>query len=189
MTNVMSRIDPPTLSILQNTAVLAVSQDPVGSAATRRWRYYVDDVDEYHKGEIQMYSGPLSGGDQLLLFLNSGTKDREMNASLVDIFWDQGASGTAKQIQQSWDIYDLWANRMSDEQAAAIINGTAAPPFNMTAMGGARHVYAQVPLPASSELMGLKVGTVQAGGTVTAQVPAHGVAMLRLRAQSKKDEL
>lgn len=189
MTNVMSRIDPPTLSILQNTAVLAVSQDPVGSAATRRWRYYVDDVDEYHKGEIQMYSGPLSGGDQLLLFLNSGTKDREMNASLVDIFWDQGASGTAKQIQQSWDIYDLWANRMSDEQAAAIINGTAAPPFNMTAMGGARHVYAQVPLPASNELMGLKVGTVQAGGTVTAQVPAHGVAMLRLRAQSKKDEL
>lgn len=67
MTNVMSKIDPPTLSILQNPAVLAVSQDPMGLSAFRIWRHYVDDVDEYGKGEIQMFSGILSGGDQLVL--------------------------------------------------------------------------------------------------------------------------
>lgn len=191
MTNVMTKIDPATLSILQNPAVLAVSQDPVASTPVRIWRYFVDDVDEYGKGEIQMYSGPLSGGDQLVLLLNAGSKAREMNATLVDIFWESGAGGTAKQINQHWDVYDLWANRMSDETAAAIINGTFAgpSPYNLTAMGGAREVYSK-PLPSNSKiLMGSKVGSVQPSGTVKAHVRPHGVAMLRLRATDKKDEL
>lgn len=190
MTNVMTKIDAPTLSILQNTAVLAVSQDPLGSSARRIWRYQVSDVDENGQGDIQLFSGSLSGGDQLVVFLNAGTKDREMNATLVDIFWEQGAGGTAKQVGYSWDIYDLWANRMDNQTANAIINGTMHSPVNMTAMGGAAKVYAQVPLPTSSkELMGSKVGSVQASGTVKAHVKAHGVAMLRLRQTSQKDEL
>ncbi|KAL2007597.1 hypothetical protein VTN00DRAFT_9035 [Thermoascus crustaceus] len=186
MTNVLSRIDPPTLSILQNPAVLAVSQDPLGSAATRRWRYHVEGG-----GEIQMYTGSLSGGDQLVLLLNNSPKETTMNASLIDIFWDEGPSGTAAQVQRSWDVYDLWANRMSNAQAAAIINGTALSDsrYNMTAKGGARHVYAQVPPSESKELMGERVGTVQARGTVVARVPAHGVAMFRLRERARKDEL
>ena len=81
MTNVFAKIDPQTLSILQNTAVLAVSQDSVGSSVTRRWRYFVNDTDVFGKGEIQLLTGGLSGGDQLVLFFNAGSKDREMNAS------------------------------------------------------------------------------------------------------------
>ncbi|KAL1984927.1 hypothetical protein VTN96DRAFT_8586 [Rasamsonia emersonii] len=197
MTNVLSNIDPPTLSILQNPAVLAVSQDPVGSSVNRIWRYYVDDVDANGYGEIQLFSGGLAGGDQLVLLLNAGSKDRTMNATLEDIFWEDGPGGTASQVQQSWDVYDLWANRMSNETAAAIINaanstGSAAPaaPINMTALGGAKHVYSQVPPSDSKALMGTKVGSVQPSGTVKAFVKAHGVAMLRLRQQSqKKDEL
>lgn len=196
MTNVLSKIDPPTLSILQNPAVLAVSQDPVGSSVNRIWRYYVDDVDANGYGEIQLFSGGLAGGDQLVLLLNAGAKDRTMNTTLEDIFWEDGPGGTASQVQQSWDVYDLWANRMSNETAAAIINGAnsnstggaAAAPINMTALGGARHVYSQVPPSNSKALMGTKVGSVQPRGTVKAFVKAHGVAMLRLR-QQQKDEL
>ena len=187
----MTKIDPPTLSILQNPAVLAVSQDPVASTPVRQWRYFVDDVDENGKGEIQMYSGALSGGDQLVLLLNAGSKTREMNATLVDIFWESGPKGTAKQVKQHWDVYDLWANRMSNEDAAAIINGTftGQSPYNLTAMGGAHEVYSR-PLPSNSKvLMGSKVGSVQPSGTVTAHVRPHGVAMLRLRSTDKKDEL
>lgn len=195
----MSKIDSGTLSILQNPAVLAISQDPNGEPATRVWRYHVEDTNEYGKGEIQMYSGNLSGGDKLVLLLNAGSNDREMNATLVDIFWADGPAGSAAQIKQDWDIYDLWANRMSREEANAIINNngttmmspnTTSSSFNMTEMGGSKHVYSQVPPSTSRELMGSKVGVVQASGTVTAHVSAHGVAMLRLRAQKQsKDEL
>jgi alpha-galactosidase len=187
----MTKIDPQTLSILQNPAVLAVSQDPAASTPVRQWRYFVDDIDENGKGEIQMYSGALSGGDQLVLLLNAGSKAREMNATLVDIFWESGPKGTAKQVNQHWDVYDLWANRMSNEDAAAIINGTYSgpSPYNLTAMGGAQEVYSR-PVPSNSKvLMGSKVGSVQPSGTVTAHVRPHGVAMLRLRATDKKDEL
>lgn len=183
MTNVMTKIDAPTLSILQNSAVLAVSQDPEGSSAVRVWRYAVDG------GEIQMFSGSLSGGDQVVLLLNGGSTAREMNATLTEIFWMDGASGTASQVQSSWDVYDLWADRMSNSTADAIIQGDGKRPINMTAMGGAEKVYAQTPLPTTKALMGSKVGNVKAAGTVKAHVRPHGVAMLRLREVKSNDEL
>ncbi|KAJ5100711.1 Alpha-galactosidase [Penicillium angulare] len=185
MTNVMTSIDAQTLSILQNTAVLAVSQDPESSSAVRIWRYYVDG------GEIQLFSGSLSGGDQLVLLLNSSPKAREMNATLADIFWSDGPGGTASEIQSSWDVYDLWANRMSNATANSIIEGSnnATRPINMTALGGSESVYKKVPLPTSKALMGSKVGTVKANGRVTARVQPHGVALLRLREVATKDEL
>jgi alpha-galactosidase len=191
MTNVMTKIDPQTLSILQNPAVLTVSQDPMGTSAVRIWRYYVPDKDENSYGEIQLYSGPLAGGDQLVLLLNAGSSDRTMNATLVDIFWEDGPSGTAMQVTQSWDIYDLWGHRMSDETAAAIIDGTVSGTslpsrLNMTTTGGSKRVYSQVPPSSSKDLMGTKAGTVQASGTVIAEVKAHSVAMFRLRTQSKE---
>ncbi|KAJ5708564.1 Alpha-galactosidase/alpha-n-acetylgalactosaminidase [Penicillium malachiteum] len=185
MTNVMTSVDAPTLSILQNTAVLAVSQDPEVSSATRVWRYYVEG------GQIQLFSGTLSGGDQLVLFLNGGSTAREMNATLTDIFWSDGPGGTASEIQGTWDVYDLWASRMSNATAEAIIDGSsnATRPINMTSLGGSESVYSQVPLPATKALMGSKVGTVKPNGKVTAKVQAHGVAMLRLREVKTNDEL
>lgn len=187
MTNAFSKIDPATLSILQNTAVLAVSQDSVGSSATRRWRYYVEDTDEFGHGEIQLFTGSLAGGDQLVLFFNAGSKDRYMNATLSEIFWENAPRGTAPQVQQAWDIYDLWGNRMSNDTASAILNGTVTSSspgyFNITEAGGAKQVFSQVPPSNSSALMGKKIGSVEPQGTVFAFVKSHGVAMLRLRAQ------
>lgn len=192
MTNVFAEIDARTLSILQNTAVLAVSQDSAGSSATRRWRYFVNDTDSFGQGEIQLFTGPLSGGDQLVLFLNAGTRDRDMNATLEEIFWESGVGGRAPQVREAWEIYDLWADRLSNAQAAGIIAGNATIPFNMTAHGGSpREIYAQTPPSNSTALMGTKVGTVSPGGKVTVHVKAHGVAMLRMRQQpgGDKDEL
>lgn len=98
-----------------------------------------------------------------------------MNASLTDVFWNDGRScGTSDKVYKDWDIYDLSLSERA---------------FNITSMGGAKKVYSQVPPSSSKELMGSKVGSVKARGTVTAQVKAHGVAMLRLRAQNTNDEL
>ena len=135
-----------------------------------------------------------------MLFFNAGSKDRSMNASLAEIFWGDAPRGTAPQVKQSWDIYDLWANRMSNTSAFAIINRTASNStinglgsVNITALGGAKEVFAPVPPSNSTALMGSKIGVVEAQGTLTAQVKAHGVAMLRLRAQPttamRRDEL
>lgn len=93
MTDVFAKLDLQTLSSLQDTAVLAVSQDSVGSSITRCWRYFVSDTDVFGKGEIQLLTGGLSGGDQLVLFLNAGSKDREV--SLAEIFWEDARRGTA----------------------------------------------------------------------------------------------
>ena len=93
MGNALRKITPSALSILLNPAVLAVSQDPGSRPADRQWRYFVADKDQYGKGEIQMWSGTLSGTDRLVLLLNAGTEAREMNATLEDIFWDAGPGG------------------------------------------------------------------------------------------------
>lgn len=187
MTNVMKKIDAKTLSILQHPAVIAVSQDPLGSSVVRRSREYVDDVNRFGKGEIQFYTGPLTGGDQLVLFLNAATSPRTMSASLEDIFWDSGPSGTADEIHQAWDVYDLWGSRLDEETANKIIDGTVAPVgpdgFNITALGGPKKVFSQTPPRTSKALMGTFVEAVKAEGTVSAEVKPHGVAMLRLRAQ------
>lgn len=194
MTNVLSKLDPATLSILQNTAVLAVSQDSLGSSATRRWRYFVNDTDSFGQGEIQLFTGGLSGGDELVLFLNAGSREREMNATLAEIFWANGASGTAPQVKESWDIFDLWAGRQSNATASSIISGNITIPLNMTSVyGNPRLGYAKTPLANDTRLMGSKIGSVSGSEAVRVRVKPHGVAMLRLRQRSndspERDEL
>jgi len=110
----------------------------------------------------------------------------EMNASLVDVFWNDGPSGTSENIKKSWDIYDLWANRMPNETANAIIDAS----YNLQSPSNvAAKVYSQVPSSSSKELMGSKVGSVNANGILKANVQAHGVVMLRLRSQNTYNEL
>lgn len=194
MTNVLAKLDPRTLSILQNTAVLAVSQDSAGSSATRRSRYYVNDTDRFGQGEIQLFTGGLAGGDEVVLFLNAGSKEREMNATLEEIFWENGGSGTAPQVKGTWDVYDLWADRMSNATATGIISGNMSNPLNMTEKAGSpRKMYAQIPEANNTALMGTKIGTVSGKDEVRVKVQPHGVAMLRMREKKnnkqQRDEL
>ncbi|EJC99288.1 alpha-galactosidase/alpha-n-acetylgalactosaminidase [Fomitiporia mediterranea MF3/22] len=198
MGNDLRKITPETLSILSNPAVLAISQDTGSRPAFRRWRYFVGDTDKFGQGEIQMWSGSLSGGDALVVLLNGGDKEREMNATLVDIFWDNMPLGNPPQASQAWDVYDLWGNRMDNDTAARIIaaanqtalgNATSDPStigsefrYNATQMGG----YTAGLQQNSTVLLGEKVGTVEPHGSVTATVPRHGVGAFRLRAQASE---
>jgi len=126
-----------------------------------------------------------------------------MNATLADIFIDNGPSGTAPQVQMAWEVRDLWANRMSNEEAEAIISsssatGNATTGYNATTVGSGRYnatktSYAEGLAHNNSILLGNLTSLVQPSGTIIATVDPHGVAMFRLRAAPtgvrKRDEL
>ncbi|KAK9365069.1 glycoside hydrolase superfamily [Lipomyces kononenkoae] len=176
--NDVSVLDAKALSILTNPAIIAVSQDPLGVAASRMYRYYVNDTDQYGQGEIQLWSGPLSGGDQVVILLNAGNISRTMKASLEEVFRQQ--TGISPEVSNDWDIYDLWANRMDLELAQSIIDGTGKPSpevyYNATETSYKDGLAGGNPV-----LLGKLVGKVGAGGTIEREVARHGVSMLRLR--------
>ncbi|KAK9237360.1 glycoside hydrolase superfamily [Lipomyces kononenkoae] len=184
MGNDVRVMDAKSLSILNNPAVLAVSQDPVGSPAIRRWRYYVNDTDAYGQGEIQMWSGRLSGGDQLVVLLNAGNSTRSMNATLADIFYDFGPEGTAPEVKQGWDIHDLWANRMDYATAQSVLDGNATSNVTRFYYNSTKTSYKDGLAANNTLLLGKLTGTVEADGVIEMEVPRHGVAMMRLRKHS-----
>lgn len=203
---------PATLSIYSNAAVLAVSQDPLGSPAYRVWRYPAP-LDDYGQGEISLWTGSLSGGDYIVALVNAGNVSLVMNASLTDIFFDKSSAsskGPAAEILQTWDAYDLWQNRLDDGTALAIlygnatsINGTATPGgknstagtngiastrYNSTALSYADGLAANHPA-----LLGAKIATIQPKGALEVEVPRHGIRLFRVRSTGgetkKRDEL
>lgn len=218
MGNDLRVVAPKDLSILSNAAVIAINQDPKGDAAIRRWIFNTNDTDASGIATIQMWSGPLTsttGGDyndEVVILVNGGATTRAMNATLADIFTDDGLAGTAAEIQLSWEVRDLWANRMSTEEAQAIIdassavgnatngynatrlgegpgpNGTTTGRYNATALSYKDGLAKLDPL-----LLGNLTGTIAPSGTLTADVEPHGVKMYRLRAVptavTKRDEL
>ncbi|KAM0190524.1 hypothetical protein ACHAPC_002690 [Botrytis cinerea] len=207
--NDLREIQPADLAILSNPAVIAVNQDPLGSSAARRWMYSTDATDENGVATIQMWSGSLQSttnsttSDFVLLLINGGNETLTMNATLADIFIDYGTGGTAKQVSMEWELRDLWANRMDDATAKAIIDastatGNATTGYNATTVGAGRYnatemSYADGLAAGRSELLGNLTGTVKPSGTVVADVEAHGVKMFRMRPVEtglrKRDEL
>ena len=199
-------MSPQALSIYSNPAVIAINQDPAGSQPKRNWRYYVNDTDQYGQGEIQLWTGSLANGDYVVCLLNAGSSPRSMNATLVDVFFDEssaGSVGPAPQLMQQWDVYDLWANRMPNETAMGILsnnstigsNYTVSISMNSTTRYNATEMsYAKGLAMNATALFGSKVGSVPPMGTLTAEVAGHGVGLFRLRSQGtpsmrKRDEL
>jgi len=204
--NDLRKVPAKDLAILSNAAVIAVNQDPAGSSAARRWMYSTTSSDVYGGNAIQMWSGNLqstTGGtysDMVVVLINGANETMVLNATLADIFIDNGPSGTASQVKMSWEVRDLWANRMSEAEAQAIIDATSAAPnaTNATTVGSGRYnatqtSYAQGLKNNDTLLLGNVTTTVGPSGTVTATVDSHGAAMFRLRALStgmkKRDEL
>ena len=185
-------LSPSAYSILAHPAVIALNQDPAVSAGARRWIYQVSDKDENNAGNIQLWARTMNNSDAVIALVNAGNTSRDMNATLADIFFDQGGMNSP-QARQGWDIYDLWANRMDNETASSILNGTApaitcvddllnqTARWNISMMSYAEGLNAN-----ASALFGKMIGSVDALGTVTAKnVSRHGVALYRLRANGK----
>lgn len=191
MGNKLDQLSPEDYAILVNPAVLAISQDPSGSAIQRKVVRQVDDTDEYGVGEVQVWSGSLNNSDQVVAFLNIANASRTMTFSLVDVF---GGIRTNENAQKSWDLFDLWGNEtvMSNDVASQVLNGTLAVGNATGYYNASATSWAQGLNQSEALLLGTPAGSVEAGGSLSAEVPRHGIQMWRLRERSssrKRDEL
>ena len=176
------------LSILNNPAIIAINQDPMGKAVERVSRNFNVKKDKYGQGETHVWSGPLANGDQIVLIVNAADEEMELSADLEDIFINDGPGGSAKQIQEKWNVHDLWGNRMSETDAQQLID---AKPEEIQTVAKRINWYNSTEIPYSEglknedpRLFGKKIGTAGPGGAITAMVPRHGAAVYRLRPAS-----
>lgn len=198
-TNILT-LTPANLAILSNPAVIALNQDNSTSGAVRKWRY-LTNPDGTGEGEIALWTRSLGNGDTAVALLNAGNTSMTMNATLADIFLDQATAGAYQapaQLSETWDVYDLWAQRLSNAEAGTIINSTATggvtvmsnstTRFNASAMSYQQGIDMNHPA-----LFGTKVGQVGPMGTWTARVDRHSVGLYRIRQAAgtmrKRDEL
>jgi alpha-galactosidase len=179
-------ISPEALSILNNPAIIALSQDPLAQSAARVRRDVGLTPDEFGAAEAHVWAGPLANGDQVVIFLNAAGEDIEMAATLDEIFVGQGPGGAAWQTKCPWAVHDLWANRMdlataqklleakTDEEGLRILQDAGW--YNATEIP-----YAVGLAQGDERLFGKKVREVEAKGTLKAVVAKHSANVYRLR--------
>ena len=185
MGNDLRTLSASALTILNNPAVIAVSQDPEGRSVARVRRETDVAKDKYGIGEIQVWSGPLYGGDQVVVLLNAASEDARISASLEEIFLHDGPEGSAPQVNEEWEVFDLWADRMDTTFAQKVLK---APTDKLERLFKEANWYNSTELSykdglkrRDARLMGKKVGNITPGGSLTAKVKRHSVEMYRLK--------
>ena len=126
----LTALSAATLATLSNPEVIAVNQDPLGVQA-RRVRQTVD----FAAGAVDVWAGPLAGGDLVALLFNQGnpgTKAKDVALRWEDLGLAPGARARVR---------DLWARRDLGEFAGGFV-GTAVAPHDcmvlrVTPLGGA----------------------------------------------------
>jgi alpha-galactosidase len=186
MGNDLREMDAATLTILNNPAIIALSQDPRGRAVQRVQLNRDVAKDEYDVGETHVWSGPLHNGDQVVIFFNAANKDIDMAVSLSEVFVMDGAGGKAPQTKQDWAVHDLWADRMSNSDAINIFEATTdiarQEIFQRLQWYNATEIpYAQGLEESDQRLFGKQIGTVKVGERLSAHVPRHAAKVFRLR--------
>lgn len=190
-------LSPANLAIYSNPAILAINQDTSAGAAKRVWRYLAD-ADETGEGEISLWTRTMANGDRIVALLNAANTTMNMNVTIDEVFLDERTAGAYRappELSQTWDVYDLWGNRMSEAEAAGVLNGTIADiasnsttRFNATATSYAEGIENSHPA-----LMGTQVGSLEPSGTFSAEIARHSVGVYRLRSRKaalrKRDEL
>ncbi|KAL6881448.1 glycoside hydrolase family 27 protein [Trichoderma novae-zelandiae] len=192
--NDLRAMTPSSLSIVNNPAVIALSQDPRGRAVQRVARNASVPKDRHGVGETHVWSGPLANGDQAVVFLNAADADLDMSASLEDIFVMDGVGATAAQVGQEWAVRDLWGQgaRMGAEDARGLLDagGEDARRAVLNGLGwyNATEVpYAEGLRRGDPRLFGERIGVVRAGGDLKARVPRHAAKVFRLQSVSGED--
>jgi len=178
-------MDTKTLTTVNNPAILALSQDPLTKSALRVQRDVNVPKDKYGIGETHVWSGSLAHGDQVVILLNMANEKQTISVSLEEIFVRDGAGGTAPQNYHDWDVYDLWADRMSDKDAQSILDAADQSAreklFRQLDWYNATEIpYSEGLMKRDPRLMGKKVSVIPAKGILEADVPRHAAKVFRL---------
>ena len=195
MGNKLNELSAKDYGILINPAIIALNQDPAGSAIQRQLVEQVNDKDRYGVGEVQLWSGSLYGGNQVVAFINFGNASRTVSYDLVEVF---GGIPTNENAKKSWDLFDLWGNEtvISESAAQAVINGNSTiddVDGGMWYYNATETSWADGLANNNTLLLGTPAGRVEAGGIISATIPRHGIAIWRLKEvnmnKRKRDEL
>ena len=187
----LRKLSPEALAILNNPAILAINQDPLGVPATRIARNTSVPKDRYGEGETHIWSGPLAGGDQVLILLNAADADLEVTAYLEDIFVGDGPSCSAPQCKEDWLVHDLWSTAMEDSVARQLVGNSKSRQdasrilhssnwYNSSIMS-----YQEGLRKEDTRLLGSKVAEIPAQGSLTVSVKRHSAKAYRLRSKSR----
>jgi alpha-galactosidase len=90
--NDVAHMDETTRSILLNTEVIAVDQDPLGVQGRRVWK----------DGDSEVWVKPLVGGARAVLLFNRGDSPARIRASADQLGWPPGVRARVR---------DLWAHK------------------------------------------------------------------------------
>lgn len=177
-------LTPKALTVLNNPAAIAVNQDPLGRSALRIRRDFNVKKDKYGEGEIQIWSGPLFPNDQLVILLNAADEDMTIETDLNEIFVHEGPEGSAPQTQLEYDVYDLWADRMSDAQAENILSSGSERQVPKDWYNSTSKSWKHGLLAGDERLLGRRVdGISPQSPALKVEVPRHSLKMYRLRNQ------
>jgi alpha-galactosidase len=105
--NDIARMDETTRSILLNSEVIAVDQDPLGQQGHRVWK----------QGDSEVWVKRLSGGAIAVLLFNRADAPVAIRATAEQIGWPAGARAKVR---------DLWAHKDSKKRSGSI-EATVAP--------------------------------------------------------------
>ena len=181
------------LTIINNPAIIALSQDPHGRSVTRVRRDTNVAKDQYGEGETHVWAGYLHNGDQAVILFNAAAEDLDMEIALAEIFTPFGPHGSAPHVKYDWAVHDLWAHRMSDDTATSLLAAPSAADraavlkkanwYNAT-----ETPYEQGLRENDPRLFGEKIGVVEAGGDLKAHVKSHSAKVFRLLRIAKEGE-
>ncbi|KAG9011859.1 hypothetical protein FRB90_006957 [Tulasnella sp. 427] len=96
--NDLNDMSDETFAIITNEAIIAVSQDPMGSPANRIWKK------EVAGGDLQLWVGGLTNESTVVALLNTGEETIKTSVSIADVFTD----GSDSLRRAAYRLYDLW---------------------------------------------------------------------------------
>jgi alpha-galactosidase len=192
--NDLRNMPAAALTIINNPAIIALSQDPHGRSVTRvRRDTHGVAKDEWGVGETHVWAGHLQNGDEVVILLNAGGKDTKMSISLAEIFIPYGPGGSAPHVKYDWAVHDLWAHRMPEATAEELLATTTDAEreailkkinwYNATEIPYAKGLALE-----DSRLFGEKIDVVAAGGVLKADVKSHAARIFRLRRLKKEGD-
>ena len=111
-----------------------------------------------------------------------------MSATLKEIFIRE--AGKAPQVEEKWNVHDLWANSMDEKTAQRILDSQGDQRrkifqeldwYNSTAKS-----YEDGIKEGDLRLLGRKVGVIEPHGSLKTKVKRHSAGMFRLRSPKKE---
>ncbi|KAH8897242.1 melibiase [Thozetella sp. PMI_491] len=200
--NDLRSIPAEALTIVNNPAIIALSQDPLPQSVARVRRDVGGSLvpDEFGNAEAHVWSGRLQNGDQAVIFFNAAGAEITMRATLNEIFVADGPGGSAPQVNSAWAVHDLWAHRMKTETAKALLEaeedtGRLTVLREANWYNATETPFAEGLKKGDPRLFGVKVAEIAARGAFETVVPSHAAKVFRLRriatpeTESQKDEL